>query len=109
MSATFDAGRQRLSFASLFPGLERVTAAELRSMVAGRTMRQQPAHKRLDARRARVTSAVRNGDFSLSVEVRGRNHAYAVKQALNLVNELFLVLRERHPDYLIERFGLSTE
>lgn len=109
MSATFDARRRMLSFASLFPGIESVTAAELRLMVAGRSTRDQLAHKRLDARRARFTSAVRQGDFSLSVEVRGRNHAYAVQKALNLVNELFLALQERHPEYLIERFGLSTE
>ena len=46
---------------------------------------------------------------SLSVEIRGSNHDYAVKQALNLINELFLALQERHPEYLIERFGMSTE
>lgn len=109
MAATFDARRRVLSFASLFPGLERATAVQLRSLVASRTARDQPSHKRVDGRRARITSAVRNGDFSLTVEIRGRHHAYAVQKALNLVNELFLDLQERHPEYLIERFGLSTE
>jgi hypothetical protein len=109
MSATFNERRRLLSFASLLPGIERAAAAELRTVVSSRTARAQPSHKRLDARRARFTSAIRKGDFSLSVEIRGNNHAYAVKQALNLVNDLFLELQERHPDYLIERFGFSTE
>jgi len=109
MSATFDARRRVLSFTTLFPGIEPATAAQLRSLVASRTTRDQPSHKRLDARRARLASAVRKGDFSLSIEIRGNNHNYAVQRALNLVNELFLELQERHPDYLIERFGFSTE
>jgi hypothetical protein len=109
MRAVFDSRRRRLSFASLFPAIDHATAAELRSMVAARATRVLPEHKRLDARRARFASAVRIGDFSLSVEIRGSNHAYAVKRSLNLVNELFLALQERHPDYLIERFGFSTE
>lgn len=78
-------------------------------MITSRTRRDQPAHKRLDARRARFTSAVRKGDLTLSVEIRANHHAYAVKKALNLVNELFLALHEGHPEYLSERFGLSTE
>jgi hypothetical protein len=41
--------------------------------------------------------------------VRGSNHAYAVKTALNLINEMFVTLQEHHPDYLIEHFGLSAE
>ena len=52
MSATFDARRRVLSFASLLPGIDRATAAELRALVAGRTTRALPSHKRLDARRA---------------------------------------------------------
>lgn len=45
----------------------------------------------------------------MSVWIRGTNHAYAVKHSLNVVNELFLALQEGHPEYLVERFGLSAE
>lgn len=107
--AMFDARGATLRFPSLFPGLDRAAAAELRAMVTSRTNRDQPAHKRLDARRARVTGSVRNGDFWLRVDIRGRNHAYAVSKALNLINECFLALHEGHPEYLVERFGISTE
>ena len=73
------------------------------------TSQRQPAHKRLDARRVRVAGTIRRGNWWLVVTVRGRNHGYAVQRALNLVNDLFLFLHESHPEYLIERFGLSPE
>jgi len=37
------------------------------------------------------------------------HHAYAVQRGLNLVNQLFLFLQERYPEYLIEHFGLPAE
>lgn len=111
MRAVFDAGRGSLTFNALLPGLPRTAAParELSAIVALRRSPRQPAHKRLDGRRARVTAHTRGGDWSLVVTVRGGNHEYAVRHALNLVNELFLFLHESHPDYLIERFGLSPE
>jgi hypothetical protein len=109
MSAAFDPRRRTLTFPALFPGVDRATAGPLKSLVASRTDRDQPDHKRLDARRARLTGALRKGDFSLSIEIRGANHEYAVKKALNVINELFLSLHEQHPEYLVERFGISAE
>jgi len=84
-------------------------AAQLRSLVIARASRTQTAHKRLDARRARTSCAVRDGALSLAVVIRGANGEYAVRHALNLVNDLFLLLQEHYPEYLVERFGLSTE
>ena len=107
--AMFEPRRGALRFPSLFPGIDRASAAELRSIVTSRANRDQPAHKRLDSRRARITGTVRGGDFSLAVDIRGGNHAYAVSKALNLINECFLELHEGHPEYLVERFGISTE
>jgi hypothetical protein len=109
MAATFDSRRRLLSFPSLFPGVDITTAAQLKSMVASRSDRDQPDHKRLDARRARLTGTVRKGDFSLAIEIRGRNHEYAVTKALNVINELFVMLHEGHPEYLIHTFGISAE
>jgi len=100
-----------LTFPALFPRVTGVPAmvAELKGMVASRSARTQPDHKRLDARRARLSAAVRKGDFSLAVHIRGANHDYAVKKALNLVNEMFVALHEGHPQYLVEHFNLSSE
>ena len=84
-------------------------AVDLGALVAARVSRTLPAHKRLDARRARGSCAIRRGDWSLAVHIRGANHEYAVRKAVNLINELFVLLQETYPDYLVERFGLSTE
>lgn len=83
--------------------------AVLDALVRSRTERGQPAHQRIDGRKARVSRTVRRGDWSLVVTIRGANHHYAVQRALNLINELFLALHETYPEYLIERFGLSAE
>jgi hypothetical protein len=111
MQAAYDTRRGVLRFPQLFPGAgaSPEIARGLTALVASRTKKDQPAHKRLDARRARLSCAVRGGDWSLAVEIRGANHEYAARQVLNLVNELFLLLHATYPDYLVERFGLSTE
>ncbi len=111
MHATFDTARGVLGFPALFPAVEPGSpmARALDALVRSRTERGQPVHKRVDARRARLSSAVRKGHWGLTVEIRGANHRYAVQRALNLINELFLLLHEAYPEYLIERFGLSPE
>jgi len=111
MRAVLDPAAGTLSFPALFPAVKAGSpmVRALAEVVASRTARDLPAHKRMDARRARVSSAVRRGTWTLAVTIRGRNHEYAVRGALNLINELFLVLHERWPEYLIERFGLSPE
>jgi hypothetical protein len=106
--ASFDR-RGVLSFPHLLPQVSPAIAATMRSLIAARSTRAVPDHKRIDARRARLAGAVSKGDFSLSVEIRGQNQQYAVSKTLNLVNEMFVVLHEAHPDYLVEHFGISQE
>ena len=81
----------------------------MKAVVESRTAKGQPEHKRVDARRGKISCAVRKSDFSVAVEIRGQNHEYAVSRALNVINELFVTLQEHHPEYLIERFGFSPE
>jgi hypothetical protein len=109
MTAVFDPAAKRLAFPSVLPQIDPQAAARMKAVVDLRKARNQPDHKRVDARRGRISSAVRKGDFSLAIEIRGSNHEYAVSKALNVINELFVTLQEHHPDYLIERFGFSTE
>ena len=98
-----------VTFPALLPQASPAIVAELRAMVAERSTRGVPDHKRIDARRARLACAVRKGDFTLSVDIRGRNQEYGVGKALNLVNEMFVALHERHPEYLVQHFGISPE
>jgi hypothetical protein len=111
MRATMDMRRGVLSFPSLFPDAAKSPGlvAELKSLVAGRSTRSVPAHKRIDARRARMAATLRDGALSLSVQIRGRNQEYAVRHALNSINELFIALHQAYPEYLVEQFGMSAE
>jgi hypothetical protein len=109
MTAVSDPRRRTLSFPALFPAITRDAHADLRAIVAARATRGVPAHKRIDARKLRVSLVTRKGDVSLSGEMRGANHDYAVKTLLNLINELFVCLHEAHPEYLVHQFGISTE
>jgi hypothetical protein len=108
---THDPARRVLAFASLFPkvGARSPIASALRDVVAARSTRRVPAHKRLDPRKVQARCAVRHGDFALTMRITGADEADAVSQLLNLVNELFLVLREAYPEYLVAQFGLSAE
>jgi hypothetical protein len=109
MIAVFDPASRRLTFPSLLPQIDRPAAARMKSVIDARSAKHQPEHKRIDARRGKISSAVRRGDFSLVMEIRGQNHEYAVSKALNVINELFVTLQEHHPDYLIAHFAFSTE
>ena len=107
--AEFDPRTNTLRFPDLFPAIDKASAAALAAVIEDRSKRGMPDHKRLDGRRARVAGALRNGAFTLTAVVRGRNHGYAVKRVLGLINEMFVTLQEHHPEYLIEHFGLSAE
>jgi hypothetical protein len=109
MRAVFNSTTKRLTFPSVLPQIDSIAAAEMKAAIASRSDRDQPEHKRIDARRSRISGAIRKGDFSLTVDVRGKNHDYAVSKALNVINEMFVILHEHHPGYLVERFGISTE
>ena len=107
----YNPARRVLSFKCLLPRITGRSAMvkDLRALVGDRATRRVPAHKRLDARKARASCAVRGGCFALTMTIAGPNESYAVSQLLNLVNELFLVLHESYPDYLVAEFGLSPE
>ena len=109
MRAVFNPAARRLTFPSALPQIDRRAAADMKAVVDSRSRRHQPEHKRVDARRSRITGALRKGAFSVAVDIRGQNHEYAVSKALNLINEMFVILHEHHPGYLVERFGISTE
>lgn len=109
MRAEFNARTNTLTFPQLLPAIGKAAATDLADVLASRSGRNVPAHKRLDARRARVSGSSRQGAYALSVVIRGDNHDYAVKTALNVINEMFVTLQERHPEYLIEHFGMSAE
>ena len=111
MSVVFDPARNVLSFPAAFHGIEPRSpiVGDLKAMIEGRSDRRLPAHKRLDLRKARVACSRRKDTVSLALTIKGTHHEYAVRNALNLVNELFLLLHQTYPEYLIDHFGASPE
>lgn len=111
MTVRFAPRHRMLTFDALFPAARSVpgVAQALKREIGARTSARLVPHKRIDARRARLTSPIRAGEVSLRVDIRGRNGEYAVRAALNLVNELFLLLHECYPEYLVAQFGVSPE
>ena len=109
VTATFDERRNTLTFPSLLPAMSKAAAADVSNVLGSRTGRGVPAHKRIDARRCVVAGAMRKGVYAVRVTIRGANHDYAVKTALSVINDIFITLQERHPEYLIEHFGMSAE
>lgn len=111
MTIAYEPKSRRLSFRNLLPGVGKYPGlvAGLKRIVDDHRGPAVPAHRRIDARRARVTGSIRRGNFSLTMQVRGRHGDYAVQRGLNLVNQLFLLLHANYPEYLVEWFGLRPE
>jgi hypothetical protein len=100
-----------LSFAALFPHVAGApgVVASLREEVRYRTTSAVPVHRRIDRRRAEVATTLREGALSLRVRLKGRDGTAAVRATLALVNDLFLLLQERYPEYLVAYFGFKDE
>ncbi len=109
MTAAFDSRTGTLTFPALLPDLTTAAAADVTAVMHSLSHRSTPLHKRLDQRRATIAGIAKRDGFTLAVGIRGANHAYAVKAAVNLINAIFVTLQERHPEYLIEHFGMSAE
>jgi hypothetical protein len=111
MRATFDPRSGVVAFPGLLPGVAARSglARDLEALLRERGSASVPAHKRIDRRRCRVSGGVRAGAWSLALAIRGGNQALGVRTALALVNDVFLLLQERYPEYLVSRFDLSPE
>ncbi len=111
MELQADTAKQLLRFRQLLPGVPAKSAmyAELRRFIEQRHDRELPEHRRVDRRRAEVSCSNRAGVVSLTLKVKNNQYAYGVNRIVNLVHELFLHLRESHPEYLVENFDVPQE
>ena len=111
MELQLDAAKQELRFKLLLPGLPARSAwyAELKQFTEQRHERALPEHRRVDRRRAEVACSNRSGFVSLTLTVKKNQYEYGVNRLVNLVHELFLHLREHHPEYLVENFNVPQE
>jgi hypothetical protein len=111
MELSADVTKGVLRFKQLLPGVPADSAlyTELKEFIAQRHDRALPEHRRVDRRRAEVSCSNRRGNVSLSLKVKNNQYAYGVNRLVNLVHELFLHLRNGHPDYLVENFDVPQE
>lgn len=111
MELSVDTAKQMLRFKKLLPGVPAGSSmyAELKGFIEERHDRALPEHRRIDRRRAEVSCDSRGGFVSISLKVKNNQYAYGVGRIVNLVHELFLHLRDAHPDYLAEHFDVPQE
>jgi hypothetical protein len=111
MELTADTGKGELRFKQLLPGIPAKSPlySELKSFIHYRHDRDLPEHRQIDPKRAELSCANRGGVVSLSLKVKNNEYEYGVNRIVNLVHELFLHLREAHPDYLVENFDVPQE
>jgi hypothetical protein len=111
MELSVDMTKQILRFKQVLPGVPAKSAlyAELKSFIEQRHDRALPEHRRIERKRAEVSCANRAGFVSISLKVKNNQYAYGVNRIVNLVHELFLHLREMHPEYLVENFDVPQE
>jgi len=106
-----DTTKHTLKFRRLLSGVSPNSAMyrDLKRFIHDRHDRDLPLHRRIDRKRAEASCANRGGFVSVSLNVKNNHYAYGVKCIVNLVHEVFLHLREVHPDYLAENFDVPQE
>ena len=111
MELAVDPAKRALRFKQLLPGVSAKSPlyADLKSFIEQRHDRALPDHRRVDRKRAEVTCLNRSGAVSITLMVKNNQYAYGVNKIVNLVHELFVYLREAHPDYLVENFDVPQE
>lgn len=84
--------------------------ADIKAFLKGCSSDARPEHRRLDPKRVAVRYSNRRGSASVTLQVVAGDYEYAVKRAINLVNELFVgFLNVRYPEYMIRAFRLPEE
>jgi hypothetical protein len=111
MELSVDTAKHELRFIRLLPNVPAKSAlyAELKSFIERRHNKELPEHRRIDRKRAEVSCANRGGFVSVSIKVKNNQYSYGVNRIINLAHELFLHLRERRPEYLMENFDVPQE
>lgn len=111
MELRVDTTKHTLRFRQLLPGVpaDSTMYAELKNFIRRRHDPELPDHRRIDRRRAEASCSNRGGFVSISLKVKSNQYAYGVNKIVNLVHELFLHLRDAHPEYLMENFDVPQE
>lgn len=102
MVITYEPARETVSFPGLLDGVEARSPvrADVRRFLAESTSRALPSHRRVDPDRVEIRCTYRKSTVSIALRAkRGRGASYAARRLVNLAHELFVMLREAHPEY----------
>lgn len=111
MQLQADTSKQVLRFKQLLPGMPAGSAmyAEVKKFIGEYHDGALPEHRRVDRLRAEVSCSNRGGKVSIVLKVKKNQYAYGVNRLVNLIHDLFIYLRDKHPDYLVENFDVPQE
>ncbi len=108
----FDPAQRAITFPKLLPNVKSGSHldASLKAFFKDCSSTDRPEHRRVDPKRASIRYSNRRGTVTLTLTAERGQSAYAVKRAINLVNELFVgFLNLRYPEYLVANFHLPEE
>ena len=106
-----DSRNNVLRFNRLLPGIPAGSKMYdgVKSFIKDRHCAALPRHRRIDPKRAGASCSNWRGDVSISLKIRKHDYSYGVNKLVNLVHELFVHLRDAHPEYLAENFDVRQE
>jgi len=109
----FDFHRNTMRFPVVLPNLPADSAmySELKRFIKSRQSDAVPAHRRIDTRKAQVSSYNRNGNVSLALTVVDGDIEYCARKLINLVHEIFMVflIDGSYYEYMVETFDLDPD
>ena len=109
---TVDERSGALVFPKLLPGMqpESELESDVKRFLAACSSPERLEHRRLDPRQLTVTYSNRGGKGTLRFRIKTTDYETATRQAVQLVNELFVShLSTHHPSYLVEHFRVPED
>ena len=107
----FDAQTKTLRIPVVMPSVDAAMYAHYKEFVKERCTNNQPEHRRIDPKKARVRTACKRGKVALSVVAADGDVEYALRKLIHLVHETYLVFLYdgRYYSYLIDTFDLDPD
>ncbi len=84
---------------------------QFKSYMKQRSSDELPAHRRIDPQRVQLKWSNRLGDVNVTLNIKGPNHEYAVRRAINLLTDLFfdLLTESTYYEFMAEHFDLPED
>jgi len=108
-----DLSTRTVAFPALLPGVPARSpmAKDLEAFLGRFQSNEVPAHRRIDAKKARLQVAFRGGHASVALVARNHGLEYATRRLVHLAQEVFMIFLPDGPyyEYRIEKLGLDPD